>query len=107
MVLGKQQDTIQGLLYVEHNNKVGAVNSKGEEFIPCKYEGIFYFYGNVAAVEGKNEKYGYVNLLGQEIVPCKYQWVDEFSGGMGAVVNESILSGYVNQKGEEVIPCCL
>ena len=98
---------VDGVCWVSKNSMYGAINAKGVEVIPCKYEDI------VAAGEGLlifelDNKYGYVNQKGEEVVPAKYYRVGEFNDGLAIVATRdesyNYHYGYINTNGEEIIP---
>lgn len=56
-----------GMIVVYLNNKVGFVDKRGFEIIPCKYENATFFQGEFASVSISN-KWGIINKEGKEIV---------------------------------------
>jgi hypothetical protein len=64
-----------GICAVFNNNKMGFVNNKGEEIIPCRYIGDTEFYEELAfvcEVDNNNNKYGFINEKGKTILPFIY-----------------------------------
>ena len=109
-------DVCNGLCIVwskEDGHKIGFVNVKGKEVIPCIYDAAKSFSNQYAAVakevEGKR-LWGFINKKGEEIVPCTYKEVGDFSkDGLAFVCVNSEdtkkdVYGFVNTKGEVAIP---
>ena len=93
----------EGLAKVKKGEKVGFINTKGEEVVPCKYDQVGLFSDGFAMVK-KSEKHGFINIKGEEVVPCKYDQVGLFSDGFAEVKKERKW-GFINSKGEEIVPC--
>lgn len=58
------------------NNKMGFVNTKGEEVIPCQYTGSKSFSEGLACVspyDSKEGKYGFINKKGETVIPMKFK----------------------------------
>ena len=94
-----------GLIQVTLNDKLGFINEKGEEIIPCKYDIARDFASNGLAAVRVDGKFGYINEKGEEIIPCKYDIAKDFASNGLAAVNVDGNNGYINEKGEEIIPC--
>ncbi len=109
-----------GLLPVTKNKKLGYINAKGEEVIPCtlKYyiepgmddgsvifgrfkEGlakVCSFDGESGAEESfgaKNIKFGYMDKMGKIIIPPIYQTAGDFSEGKAYVSSETF-NGFID-----------
>ncbi|AOW08491.1 WG repeat-containing protein [Flavobacterium gilvum] len=93
---------------------MGFINSKGEEFVPCKYTKIdkFVTFGDSkekwAMVTDDQGLVGIINSIGKEVVPCKYVSIElfgEFEKNWARVTNDEGLIGFINSKGEEIVPC--
>lgn len=97
----------------EEGHKIGFINAKGKEVIPCIYDAAMSFSNQYAAVakeiDGK-KSWGFIDKKGKEIVPCIYKEVKDFStDGLAAIcINDEQtkedLWGFVNTKGEITIP---
>lgn len=97
----------------EEGHKIGFVNAKGKEVIPCIYDAAMSFSNQYAAIakeiDGK-KSWGFIDKKGKEIVPCIYKEVKDFStDGLAAIcINDEQtkedLWGFVNTKGEITIP---
>jgi len=64
-----------GLCAVYQSGKLGFINMKGEEVIPCKYLGATYFAEGLACVtlyDGKDESYGFMDTKGDMIIPFQF-----------------------------------
>lgn len=115
-----------GLLPVTKNKKLGYINAKGEEVIPCtlKYyiepgmddgsvifgrfkEGlakVCSFDGESGAEESfgaKNIKFGYMDKMGKIIIPPIYQTAGDFSEGKAYVSSETF-NGFIDITGKKL-----
>lgn len=115
-----------GLLPVTKNKKLGYINAKGEEAIPCtlKYyiepgmddgsvifgrfkEGlakVCSFDGESGAEESfgaKNIKFGYMDKMGKIIIPPIYQTAGDFSEGKAYVSSETF-NGFIDITGKKL-----
>ena len=72
-----------GMISVQKKEKVGRITRYGKELIPCIYNSISPYDGDIFRVR-LNGKYGLVDLVGEEIQACIY---DE----MGAYINNRAL----------------
>lgn len=115
-----------GLLPVTKNKKLGYINAKGEEVIPCtlKYyiepgmddgsvifgrfkEGLAKecsFDGESGAEESfgaKNIKFGYMDKMGKIIIPPIYQTAGDFSEGKAYVSSETF-NGFIDITGKKL-----
>lgn len=115
-----------GLLPVTKNKKLGYINAKGEEVIPCtlKYyiepgmddgfvifgrfkEGlakVCSFDGESGAEEffgAKNIKFGYMDKMGKIIIPPIYQTAGDFSEGKAYVSSETF-NGFIDTTGKKL-----
>ena len=88
---------------VDKNGKWGFVDKNGNEVIPCKYDGAWYFSEGFALVQ-MNDKWGFIDKNGNEVIPCKYDDAGGFSEGF-ALVQMNGKWGFVDKNGNEVIPC--
>lgn len=112
---------------INHNNKVGFINKKGELIIPFKYDN---YYDNVTSnsflremisnvnqfSEGlvavrkemvKNDKiiakYGFIDRKGNTVIPFIYDDAESFKNNLSRVILNG-REGYIDRKGKEVIP---
>lgn len=115
-----------GLLPVTKNKKLGYINAKGEEVIPCtlKYyiepgmdDGsvifgrfkeclakVCSFDGESGAEESfgaKNIKFGYMDKMGKIIIPPIYQTAGDFSEGKAYVSSETF-NGFIDITGKKL-----
>ena len=75
----------EGLAKVQLSGKYGFIDNKGNEIVPCKYNGAGWYSDGLASVI-LNKKYGYIDKLGNEIIPCKYDNGKTFREGLAAVM---------------------
>lgn len=98
---------VDGVCLVKKDYQYGAINAKGVEIVPCKYDDIGVAGDGLLYFELDN-KYGYVNQQGEEVVPAKYNRIGEFYDGLAIVATRdnsyNYYYGYINVRGEEVIP---
>ncbi len=92
-----------GLAKVAKDGKYGYIDYKGNEVIPCQYDGLTNFYGSIAVVKS-GKLYGCLNHKGEEIIPCEYEFISNFSDGL-AQVKKNNLYGLIDEKGKEIVPC--
>lgn len=85
------------------SKKYGAIDRRGKEVVPCKYDLVCDFDDDGVATVEKNGKWGLVDLKGQEVVACKYPEL-QFSDGLGLIKKRGKY-GYLDTKGAEAIPC--
>lgn len=98
-----------GFSRISRDNKIGVINIKGKQVIPCEYSKIYDFENGYAKVKQDssfmygNNKYGIVTNKGKLIVPCLYD-------GLGSLKEDRILAllnhkyGYLNNEGKHAIP---
>lgn len=85
--LGAQAQQLK--LKVDEKGKVGFVDSKGQEVVPCKYESASAFEAGVSVVS-KGDKYGLLNEQGTEVVKPQYDELRPWGKGL-----------YVAKKGKK------
>ncbi len=101
------RDFVNEVGIVECNGKWGMVDARGEELIPCRYDGIHFLENTdnrIIRVYIREPKYGLIDTLGQIAVNAVYEEVGSFSDGRLAVRRNG-LWGFVDRNGLEVIPC--
>ena len=107
-----------GYSIVKENGKYGCLYPNGTEFIPCKYDSIYYktsmhdedwhylFVNGSIAVE-KDGKIGFCDITGKETIEPTYDnlpgWED-YESDNGIVVEKNGKYGIV-RNGVEVVPC--
>ena len=95
----------KGLALVRDNDHswYGFINERFEECIPCIYQRIEPFEGDVTIVE-LADKYALMNKHGEIVMPLKYSEIEEFSdvGYARATANDKWW--LINRKGEEIRP---
>ena len=95
-----------------NNGKFGFKDNTGKVIVQPKYDHIFIFKEDVAAVniggyyddiddDVVGGKWGYINKKGIEITPIKYDYAYDFASGLAKVeINNSIL--FIDKTGKEV-----
>ena len=95
-----------GFATVKENDKLGFINTLGEEVVHCKYKSYKMFKDGLAAVQDDHDLWGFVNANGEEVIPCQYTEVSNFSEGLAAVQDsKSGLWGFIDKIGKVVISC--
>ena len=94
----------EGMSQVIFKGKLGYINKKGEEIIPCKYENTINndFHDGIALVK-RDGKYGFINKSGNEVIPVKYDDACPFSEGY-ALVKLNTKYGYIDINNKTIIP---
>lgn len=94
----------ESTIMVMKNNKIGYINDSGEEIVPLKYDGGFYFSKNRDFIQLKeNEEWKLLNTVTLEEKKLPYTDIGEFvEGYMVAEKNQKY--GYIDGNGEEKIP---
>lgn len=94
----------ENTIMVMKNNKIGYINDSGEEIVPLKYDGGFYFSKNRDFIQLKeNEEWKLLNTVTLEEKKLPYTDIGEFvEGYMVAEKNQKY--GYIDGNGEEKIP---
>lgn len=109
-------DFSEGLAWVVgEEDKIGYINKKGEEVIPCQYE-YPQDYAPQSFKEGlaalwQGDYLGYIDKDGNEVIPAQYEvpkWADcvDFSEGL-VCVSDGESSFYIDKEGNKVIPATL
>lgn len=103
------EETMWGMnAIVYKNKKAGMLNSKGVEFVPCKYDGgkkpfvdLDYDYLKLAR---QNNKVGVIDTSGHELVRCQYDEI-KISDAMGEVfeIKKNGKYGLCGFDGKEII----
>lgn len=102
-VLGEIADDLFAVIGT--NGKIGAVNRKGKEIIPCRYDDadlVTGFSGGVWAVQS-GDKWGYINRDDEGVIPFAYAEAQGFAQGLAAV-SDGRFWGYTDENGNMVIP---
>lgn len=101
-----------GMVLVEKDGKLGAINKYGDVVVPIKYAlprtgdipvgaGNEFKDGRLAVL--RSGKYGFVDEQGKEVIELKYDFVKDFEEGL-ARVNLNDKWGFVDTNGNEIIP---
>lgn len=90
-----------GFVYVENDNKFGALDMSGNEIIPPIYDYVEYANEGLFVVKMDN-KFGYINTKGETAIPFEYEFADKFIDGFARSKKGRL--GVINTKGETVIP---
>lgn len=96
----------QSLCAVYENGKMGFVNQRGEEVIPCKYLGSSVFSEGLASVclsTSVKGEYGFINEKGEEVIPLKFiqTGTSDFNSGFAraTVAGKTVL---IDKQGQVV-----
>lgn len=102
------------LFGVRQDGKMGCINSKGEEIIPCAYDyiyaaknaenKIFIIVQTSFLVGDENTKWGIMNEKGQEVIPLQENYLSTKQDGGLIKIKQDGKYGFVNDSGERVIP---
>lgn len=102
----------EGLCCVKKDNKLGFINKKGKEVIPCQFECRGWYDGVDDFSEGMarfmqvdadgNRLYGFINRKGEAAIPATYEMVWSFSNGLARFKKDSKY-GFLDQSGNVAI----
>ena len=84
--------------------KIGFLDSKGNEVVPCIWRSATNFSEYFAGVQGNNRKCGFIDARGVLAIPCNWEEAWAFHEGVAKVQNNRRL-GMIDQNGKLVIPC--
>ncbi len=89
---------------VMRNGNCGAINTLGEEIIPCIYSFINGPCDGIFTVQNKKGLTGYRDIKGKVIIQPKYYDAGDFSEGLAVIEDvDTRLCGYIDKLGREVI----
>lgn len=94
------EDYSDNLACVKKDGKVGFVDVKGNEVIPCSFERAYPFAEGLALVR-KNDKYGYINTKAEFVVAPAYD--DGYHFACGVAIVEKGSKEYVIDKEGTVV----
>ncbi len=85
--VGRFYDFQRDICAVFQNGKMGFINNKGVEIIPCKYTGSTTFSDGLAIVDfygNKKPKYGFINKKGEFVIKRQFyqNGITTFSDGL-------------------------
>lgn len=88
----------------DKDGKWGALNSKGNEIIECKYD-ICKVINPDYAIVGIENNYGVLNKQAEQIIPVNYKNIIQeiFKGFF--IVSQENGDGIIDKKGNVIIPC--
>lgn len=81
----------------------GVLDTKGNEVVEVKYDGIWDFDGDTARFL-KDGKVGYVDRSGKEITPNIYEFAGVFEDGLAIVEDAKGNTGMIDKTGRVAIP---
>jgi hypothetical protein len=87
-----------------NTNKIGLIDTKGNEVIPPIYESISLKKKGGLFVVSKEGKEGLIDSTGKMILPAEYKDVGEFYDGIAKVEKTSGMYGVINTKGKFMLP---
>ena len=101
-------DYVEGLFYVEDEERSGYINTKDEIIIPLIFDKIKYISSSCHISEGlsrvcKENRFGYVDKMGNNVIPLEYEDAGNFYGGL-APIKRNGKWGYINKYGIIVVP---
>lgn len=100
---------VEGLALVRNkeNGLYGFVNERYDKYIPCIYQRIEPFEGDVTIVE-LADKYALMNKKGEIVRPLKYSEIEDFTdegyARATAQINGEDKYWLINRRGEEIRP---
>lgn len=96
----------EGYAVVKKDSKMGYIDTRGNEVVPCIYDMCYEFSEGMAAVY-KGEKYGFIDTKGNVVIPFEYTTNEEipyaFHDGLACVYKNGKY-GYIDKKGNVVVP---
>ena len=92
----------EGMVRVEHQDKVGFMDKTGRQVIPPRYDEAGPFSEGLAAVK-LGDKYGYIDRSGKMIISPRFKDAGLFSDGLAAVSFHGKQEGYIDKSGRLVI----
>lgn len=96
-----------GLAKVRRNWKYGFIDEKGQEVIPCKYEGVYGWFENGFCIVQKNsadDLYGVIDKSDRLVIPCLYTDVSYDQDINAFAVRKNGLCGIISTSGETLVP---
>lgn len=96
---------VDGVTYVENNNKYGVIDKTGKLVVPMMYQNIEDFSNGLAKViiSMKEGTYGYINNKGKLVISLNYQG-ESFYNGFAFVGKDENQYGYIDATGKAVVP---
>jgi len=91
-------DVEEKLTAVKLNGKIGAVNAKGEEIIPVKYDDILFNYDRSLTAVKLDGRWSVVDENGKAINDINYDEVNEAHINKALVVEKNDKWGLINTK---------
>ena len=80
--------------------KIGYINYKGKQVIPCKYNDARSFRNGYAAVNTAG-LWGFIDTKGNEVIPPSYKVCSDFFGDYVLAVKDSEYAYLIDSKGKE------
>jgi len=108
----KIYDLKDNLFIVFKDSKMGLIDLKNNEILPCEYQSISQDFKNNLSVIIKNDAYGVINSSGKIIIPCQYHYlVVDYSNNISVQIKDEnidfgnkIKSGLIDTNGKILIP---
>lgn len=92
------------LLQVKKNGKWGIINTQGQEVIPCTFDNVSIFAGNLGLISvSANKKVGVYDFTGKQVVGVEYNAINPYSRDF-LVVAKDKKWGALNGSGQVIIP---
>ena len=95
------EEFCDGIALIEHNDKMGAINPKGELIIPCEYDMLIDYSEGLIAAQ-KDGKYGFIDKDSNIVIPFMYKTARSFSCGLAYVETDKGCF-YINKNNEVII----
>lgn len=91
-----------GYALVVKGNKLGMINEKGEELIPCLYKDLAHLKNGL--IKAKNEEllYGYIDSTNKVVVPFQYDYASDFNKGIACVRLKKGDCFLIDKKGKKI-----
>lgn len=103
--LKDQRTEDRRLHWIVRDDKVGYVNAKGGEVIPCRWHGQPHnFSEGLAAVTDANGLAGYINHEGELVIPCQWKQCHDFAEGCAIVRDTDDRPCIIDTSGKVIFP---
>ena len=102
---GQVDSWLSKILYykVGDDNKVGLIDTKGNEIVSIKYDYIGNYYDAGVIKVKKNNKYGAIDREGKEVIPLKYDDIDNNNDAITAKLEGKMFA--INALGKCIKNC--
>jgi hypothetical protein len=102
---GRSQAFHQQFFKVRRFGKWGVISKDGKEILPCEYDLVDDFKGDVDLIMvGKNDLCGLLDLSFRWVIPCKYEQLNPFSYQGKICFAKNKLWGWMNMDERIIVP---